>query len=190
MRDLEIRGAGNLLGTEQSGHIAAIGYELYCQLLEKAVRQLKKEPIPVAVDVDIRLPGRGYLPDEYLDDRRLKIDVYRRLARIETFQQLHEMQEEMIDRFGPLPDVVQDLFQRLELKLDAATWEISAVGCINDLLVFDYRNRARMQQLQSLKRSRLRITDEGKAFWPLEKEYEWTPDRLLKLAKKILRPDV
>ncbi len=190
MRDLEIRGAGNLLGTEQSGHIATIGYELYCQLLERAVRQLKKEPIPVSVDVDIRLPGRGYLPDEYVSDRRLKIDVYRRLARVESYQHLQDMQEELIDRFGPLPEVVRDLFQRLELKLDAATWEISSVSCIEKMLAFEYRNRARILQLQSLKRSRLRIVDDGRAFWPLDPDYEWTPDRLLKLAKKILRPDV
>lgn len=189
MRDLEIRGAGNLLGTEQSGHIAAIGYELYCQLLERAVRQLKKEPIPVAVDVDIRLPGRGFLPDDYVDDRRLKIDIYRRLARVETFRHLEEMQEELIDRFGPLPPPVVDLFQRLELKLDAAIWEISSVGVTEKFLFFEYRNRARMQQLHSMKRSRLRIVDDGRAFWPLEDGYDWTPERLLKLAKKILRPD-
>lgn len=189
MRDLEIRGAGNLLGTEQSGHIAAIGYELYCQLLERAVRQLKKEPIPIAVDVDIRLPGRGFLPDDYVEDRRLKIDIYRRLARVETFQHLIDMQEELIDRFGPLPPPVVDLFQRLELKLDAAIWEISSVGVTEKMLFFEYRNRARMQQLYSMKRSRLRIVDDGRAFWPLEDGYDWTPERLLKLAKKILRPD-
>ncbi len=189
MRDLEIRGAGNLLGTEQSGHIAAIGYELYCQLLERAVRQMKKEPLPMSVEVDVRLPGRGFLPDDYLEDRRLKIDVYRRLARVETYQQLVDMQEELIDRFGPLPPPVVDLFQRLELKLDAATWEISCVGLADKLLMFDYRNRARMQQLQGMKRSRLRIVDDGKAYWPLEDGYDWTPDRLLKLAKKVLRPE-
>ncbi|MDP1563461.1 MAG: transcription-repair coupling factor [Pirellulaceae bacterium] len=189
MRDLEIRGAGNLLGTEQSGHIAAIGYELYCQLLERAVRQLKKEPLPMSVEVDVRLPGRGFLPDDYVDDRRLKIDIYRRVARVETFRHLEEMQEELIDRFGPLPSPVVDLFQRLELKLDAAIWEISSVGISEKFLFFEYRNRARMQQLQAMKRSRLRIVDDGRAFWPLEDGYDWTPERLLKLAKKILRPE-
>jgi transcription-repair coupling factor (superfamily II helicase) len=99
------------------------------------------------------------------------------------------MQEELLDRFGPLPAPVTDLFQRLELKLDAATWEISAVGVVGKMLLLEYRNRARMQQLQALKRSRLRIVDNGQAFWPLEDGYDWTPERLLKLAKKILRPD-
>ena len=82
MRDLEIRGAGNLLGTQQSGHIAAVGYELYCQLLENAVRQLKQMPPKLSIDVDIALPGEAYLPADYVPDMRLKIDLYRRLSRI------------------------------------------------------------------------------------------------------------
>lgn len=189
MRDLEIRGAGNLLGTEQSGHIAAIGYELYCQLLERAVRQLKKEPQPISIDVDIQLPGRGYLPDDYLEDRRQKIDFYRRLTRIDNYSQIDELKEELIDRFGPIPDATEDLFRRIELKLDAAVWEITSVRSNAQFLVFDFANRKRMEQLRSMKRSRLRLTDNQQAFWPLDKDYQWTDERLLKLAKKILRPE-
>ena len=84
MRDLEIRGAGNILGTEQSGHIAAVGYEFYCELLEKTVRRLKKLPPKVVVDVNVDLPGEAYLPRRYVSDMRLKIDLYRRLARVGT----------------------------------------------------------------------------------------------------------
>ena len=78
MRDLEIRGAGNLLGTEQSGHIAAIGYEMYCELLESAVRKLQRLPPKLTIDVTIDLPGEAYLPQQYVPDMRLKIDLYRR----------------------------------------------------------------------------------------------------------------
>src|SRR6185503_12443442 len=81
MRDLEIRGAGNLLGTEQSGHIAAVGYELYCQLLENAVRSLQKLPQQLSLDVEIDLPLPAYLPADYVDDMRSKIDLYRRMSR-------------------------------------------------------------------------------------------------------------
>lgn len=190
MRDLEIRGAGNLLGTEQSGHIAAIGYELYCQLLERAVRQLKKEPQPISIDVDIQLPGRGFLPDDYVADRRQKIDFYRRLTRIEKYDQIEEFKEELRDRFGKIPEPTEDLFQRVELKLDAAVWEITAIRAIGGFMVFDFANHARIEQLRSMKRSRLRITDNGQAFWPLDKDYQWTEQRLLKLAKKILHPEV
>ena len=82
MRDLEIRGAGNILGTEQSGHIATIGYELYCDLLEQAVRRLKQLPPKTSIEVDVDLPGEGYIPRSYVPDMRLKIDLYRRLARV------------------------------------------------------------------------------------------------------------
>ena len=82
MRDLELRGAGNLLGTQQSGHIAAVGYELYCALLEKTVRELKQLPPRESVDVTIDLPVAAYFPEQYLPDMRTKIDLYRRLARI------------------------------------------------------------------------------------------------------------
>ena len=90
MRDLEIRGAGNLLGTQQSGHIAAVGYELYCQLLENAVRRLKQMPPKMSIDVDLALPGQAYLPPEYVPDMRLKIDLYRKLSRITSRQELEE----------------------------------------------------------------------------------------------------
>src|SRR5688572_19796673 len=77
MRDLEIRGAGNLLGVQQSGHIAAVGYELYCQLLENAVRQAQALSPKLSIDVDIDLPGAAHLPTDYVPDMRLKIDLYR-----------------------------------------------------------------------------------------------------------------
>ena len=75
MRDLEIRGAGNILGTEQSGHIAVVGYELYCSILEQAVRQLKRLPPKESIEVDVDLPGEGYIPRSYVPDMRLKIDL-------------------------------------------------------------------------------------------------------------------
>ena len=90
MRDLEIRGAGNILGAEQSGHIAAIGYELYCDLLEHAVRSLKQLPPRTSIEVDVDLPGEGYIPRSYVPDMRLKIDLYRRLARVSNLTELED----------------------------------------------------------------------------------------------------
>ena len=81
MRDLEIRGAGNLLGTQQSGHIATVGYELYCRLLEQAVRGMKALPPAEPPPVNVDLPGEAWLPRDYIPDLRAKIDVYRRLSR-------------------------------------------------------------------------------------------------------------
>src|SRR5213078_4475191 len=82
MRDLEIRGAGNILGTQQSGHIAAVGYELYCQLLENAVRSMKNMPVKTHQEVTIALPWPAILPRDYVPGQKQKIEVYRRLARL------------------------------------------------------------------------------------------------------------
>ena len=96
MRDLEIRGAGNLLGTQQSGHISTIGYELYCQLLEKAVRQLKHMPEKMSIGVEVDLPIAAFLPEDYVPDRRQKIDIYRRLTRLDKFGRIEELKLSLI----------------------------------------------------------------------------------------------
>ena len=101
MRDLEIRGAGNILGTQQSGHIAVVGYELYCDLLQQAVQHLKRQPPKQAIEVDVDLPGEGHIPRSYVPDMRLKIDLYRRLGRISSFDELRDLRSELRDRFGP-----------------------------------------------------------------------------------------
>ena len=141
MRDLEIRGAGNILGSEQSGHIAAVGYELYCQLLESAVRTLKQMPPKQSVEVEVDLPGAAYLPDEYVPDMRLKIDLYRRLSRVATHDDLVEFTAELKDRFGPLPDAAQRLIERAELRLEAAIWQIQTIQTEDDFVVFEYSHR-------------------------------------------------
>src|SRR5205807_8361683 len=103
LRDLEIRAAGNILRTQQSGHIAAVGYEMYCQLLENAVRDLKKQPRRTPLEVAIDLPWTAYLPRDYVEGQRARIEVYRRLARIRKLERLEEFRQELRDRFGPIP---------------------------------------------------------------------------------------
>ena len=95
MRDLEIRGAGNLLGSQQSGHIAAVGYELYCSLLEDAVRQAQNLPPKLSADVDIDLPVEACLPPDYVADLRHKIDLYRRIGKIDHIDQIREIDARM-----------------------------------------------------------------------------------------------
>ncbi len=91
MRDLELRGAGNILGTQQSGHIATVGYELYCELLELAVRKLKQLPPKVSLDISIDLPCEAYIPRTYVPDMRLKIDLYRRFARVASNEEWEDL---------------------------------------------------------------------------------------------------
>ncbi len=187
MRDLEIRGAGNLLGTQQSGHIAAVGYELYCELLEAAVRQLKHLPPPMTADVHVNLPGVAYFPANYVPDLRFKIDLYRRLVRVNSADQLTEFRQELLDRFGPPPPPVLRLLELAELRLDAAVWQISAIYVEDQYLVFRFTDRRRIEQLSRLGRNRLRIVDSANAYLPAEQQVS-DPQQILDLAKSVLRP--
>ncbi len=186
MRDLEIRGAGNLLGTQQSGHIAAIGYELYCQLLENAVRHLKKEPPKMRIEVDIDLPLSAYFPDSYIPDRRQKIDVYRRLTRLERFDQINEFKQELEDRFGPIPKPGLRLLAVSTLKLEATVWQIRSVFIEDKYLGFRFSDRQRFEQLAKQKKGILRIVDQDTAYVTL-KSTAIPPDKMLALVKSILQ---
>ena len=187
MRDLEIRGAGNLLGTQQSGHIAAVGYELYCQLLESAVRHLQKKPPKISLDVDIDLPGEAFLPDDYVPDMRLKIDLYRRMSRVENYDQVSDLRIELRDRFGPLPAPVEHLLALTELKMDAAVWQVNGIFVEDRFVVFKYANPGRIEQLAKLHKKALRVVDGQSAYWPLP-QLQMHGAALLALAKKVLRP--
>jgi transcription-repair coupling factor (superfamily II helicase) len=187
MRDLEIRGAGNLLGTQQSGHIAAVGYELYCQLLENAVRALKKMPPRITQVVDVNLPGDAFLPADYIPDLRLKIDLYRRLTRVTRFDDLDDFRAELIDRFGPPPPPVERLLSLAELKLDAVVWQINSVSIEQEFIVLKYDSRQRIEQLARMRRGQVRVVDDMSAYVPIPKGF-MAPDKLLGLAKSVLRP--
>jgi transcription-repair coupling factor (superfamily II helicase) len=120
MRDLEIRGAGNLLGDEQSGHVAALGFELYVELLAEAVAELSGERRVVARPVRIDARVDAYVPADYIASEALKIDLHRRLALTESEDELRQLQAATEDRFGPLPEPVENLFLIQEAKLKLA----------------------------------------------------------------------
>jgi transcription-repair coupling factor (superfamily II helicase) len=115
-RDLEIRGAGNLLGAQQSGHIASVGFQLYCQILEEAIRTTRGEAVPVRVDPELRLEIQGYLPPEYVDSEAQRLELYQRLAAVEDETALTALCRELQDRFGPMPQAVQRLVAVVEIK--------------------------------------------------------------------------
>jgi transcription-repair coupling factor (superfamily II helicase) len=165
MRDLEIRGAGNLLGTQQSGHIAAIGYELYCQLLGNAVRELTHQAPKLSVEVDIDIPMIGTLPIDYVPELRQRIDIYRRISRLSEIGEIDDMKDELADRFGRLPPEVECLFEVAELKIDASLWFVKALQAQDNYLVLTYANRQRIEHLAKLHDRRLRIVDSQKAYW-------------------------
>jgi len=188
MRDLEIRGAGNLLGTQQSGHIATIGYELYCQLLENAVRHLKHMPAKLSIHVEVDLPVAAFLPDSYVIDRRQKIDLYRRLTRLERFDQIEELRSELLDRFGKIPPPVRRLLALSELKLEAAVYQILSISMEDKYLTFKFQDRNRFSQLSKI-RPIIRIIDDQTAMVTL-KEGKIAPTKMLALVKSLLQPAI
>jgi transcription-repair coupling factor (superfamily II helicase) len=120
MRDLEIRGAGDLLGAEQSGHVAALGFELYVEMLAEAVAELSGQRRAVARPVRIDARVDAYIPASYIGSEALKIDLHRRLALVESEDELRELQAATEDRYGPLPGPVENLFAIQEAKLKLA----------------------------------------------------------------------
>ncbi len=120
LRDLEIRGAGNLLGVQQSGHIAAVGYEMYCSLLENAVRRVRGEPVARSLDCTVDLPAAAALPESWVRDPRERLAVYRRFARARTEEEVVEAEADLRDRWGALPAEVAGLGDLARLRVAAA----------------------------------------------------------------------
>jgi transcription-repair coupling factor (superfamily II helicase) len=109
MRDLEIRGAGNLLGESQSGHIAAVGYDLYCQMVTEAVAEMKGEPIKPPAEIKLDVPTDAYLPPDYVTKEELRLEAYRRLADVTSRADVDDIRAEWEDRYGPLPEPAEAL---------------------------------------------------------------------------------
>ena len=133
LKDLEIRGAGNLLGGEQSGHIAEVGFDLYMRMVADAVDEFKSgyfEDKPKKQDCKIELPLDAHLPTDYVDSERLRLDIYRRLADAASYEVLTEIEEELIDRFGPLPMPAKELIAVASLRLLAKNLEIADISMV------------------------------------------------------------
>ena len=186
MRDLEIRGAGNILGTEQSGHIAVVGYELYCSLLQQAVHLLKRQPIKQAIEVDVDLPGEGHIPRSYVPDMRLKIDLYRRLGRISSMDELRDLRNELQDRFGAPPPLVEHLLWLAELRIVAHSWRIESIHVEPPYVVFRYRSARLIRELAAQSGGKLRVVDNQSAYLPLEGDKE-SPESIRRQVKSLLQ---
>ena len=145
MRDLEIRGAGNLLGAQQHGHMAAVGYDLYCKMLNEAVKEQKGEISPeaeyeTAIDLDVD----AFIPERYIRNEAQKLDVYKRIAGIENEEEYDDMLEELMDRFGELPRSVQNLLAIANLKALAHRAYVTEVAQKGDVIRFTMFERAKV----------------------------------------------
>ena len=144
MRDLEIRGAGNLLGAEQSGHMEAVGYDLYCKLLQEAVREEKgvEEKRPFHTTIDI--PADAYIPSDYIGSENQKMDLYKRIAGIETQEEAEEMTDELIDRFGDPPESAVNLIRIARLRVLAHEVYLTEVAAKEKAITFRFYDRAKI----------------------------------------------
>jgi transcription-repair coupling factor (superfamily II helicase) len=150
MRDLEIRGAGNMLGEAQSGHIAAVGYDLYCQLVTEAVSEMKGEDVPPIVpELKLDVATNAYLPTDYVSKEESRLDAYRRLAAVTKQSDVADIRDEWIDRYGPLPEAALALIRVGELRA-----ECHRIG-LRELVVADGRARLLPVSLKASQQMRL-----------------------------------
>lgn len=146
MRDLEIRGAGNVLGVEQSGHMLSVGYELYCKLVDEAVRELKAEREGVELkpeiesNTEVNLNVSAYIPEEYITDEMLRLDMYKRIASVTSLDEQIEVSEELLDRFGEVPEEVGNLLDIALLHNRASKLGVSKIVLQRDELIFIFEN--------------------------------------------------
>jgi len=128
MRDLEIRGAGNLLGPEQHGHMEAVGYDMYCKLLEEAVNELKGKPAEAEIETAVDLNVDAYIPEAYIRNHNQRIEIYKKIAAIQSLQDSYDVEEEIEDRYGDLPQPVRNLLEIAYIKSLANDLKITEIS--------------------------------------------------------------
>jgi transcription-repair coupling factor (superfamily II helicase) len=161
--DLEIRGGGNLLGKEQSGHIDAVGFDLYMQMLEQAVHELKGEPVPEEFEPNLQLQVSAYIPDDYVGDVAHRLVLYKRLTASTQVGDLAQLHGELVDRYGAPPEPVERLFEVMEIRLLAKALRVAAIQVRPTAVAFGFDVKtlpaqAGLQALIDQYRTRLRFT--------------------------------
>ncbi len=167
MRDLEIRGAGDLLGTRQHGHIAAVGFDLYCRLLAQAVQNLKEEPegeapsplsAPLAPSISIDLPLPAFIPRDYVPHPPLRLRLYRRMAGLVSLDDIEDMEQELQDRFGNLPEATANLLYQLRLKSLALRAEVRGISVREGQIVISTDRDLEREQLRRRLSKRVQVS--------------------------------
>lgn len=146
MRDLEIRGAGNILGSQQHGHMAVIGYDLYVKMLNDAIRKVKGEPIIEDLEVEIDLSVNAYIPDYYIEDELIKLEMYKKIACIENLDDLGEVKNELEDRFSDIPRPVETLLNIAYIKSLCKKLKIEKVRQVKDEIILEPLTRYKTRE--------------------------------------------
>jgi len=170
--DLELRGAGNMLGGEQSGHIEAIGFELYTQMLERAVREMKGEAAPDEAETQLNLGLNIRIPADYVPEENQRLQMYKRVARVETESQLTDVAAELQDRYGPPPPAVRNLLDYASLKLLCMKVGVNAIERKRDSVTLKFQQKAAVDPEQLAR------------FVSAQRGAQFTPDGMLKFVLK------
>jgi transcription-repair coupling factor (superfamily II helicase) len=186
MRDLEIRGAGNILGAEQSGHIATVGYELYCQLLEEAVNRLRGQQRPARRDAHVELGLDAYIPKSYVPSDRQRMEVYRQLGRCGAREDIEQLRTDLADAYGPIPPVVDVLLDQAEIRLLAGELGIESVILMDSDVVFTVSSYQSIKELFDGVAGSVRLADERTVHWRPPPPY-LAPTTLVPILLKRLR---
>ena len=187
LRDLEIRGAGNILGPEQSGHINTVGYELFCRLLSDAVRRLKKEPVEKDLLTVVDIGFSTYIPRNYIPADSQRMNIYRQIASAKTVEDLGRITEQLADMFGPVCDDVQSLIDIAEIRILAGGYDIRSITVSGKDLVFSFGPEAGKDPAKIFAKSPgiVRIPDPATVHIRLDEKY-FQPNTLLAVLRKIL----
>jgi transcription-repair coupling factor (superfamily II helicase) len=177
MHDLKIRGGGNILGFAQSGHITAVGYELYMKLIEEAVAELKGEAWHETVNPEINVKISAYLPSDYVIDTDVRLSLYRRLSLLREKHELAKIKEEIHDRFGPVPEPVRHLFDLMSLRLLMKDLGISRLDVGGDALTLTFSHSSPVDPAALIRL----VSDRPR-------QYQFLSDRKLKLHLGPLDP--
>jgi len=188
LRDLEIRGAGNILGFEQSGHIDAVGYELYCRLLAMSVQKLQGKEEPPRPFTHLELNINNNIPVSYISSPRQRMDVYRRLVTCTTAEDLQRLEKDLLDLCGKPPKSVQDLIQLAEIKILASNRSIRSIVQKDPDLIFTLGDNASLANIFYHTPGVIRVPDQKTIHMRLGKRYFETPSTILATLRKILTP--
>lgn len=193
MRDLELRGAGNILGEAQSGHIESIGYELYCKEIDRAVRKLKGEAVAEArSDISIELPVRASIPASYIAEESLRLQAYKKIAGIMDKADAKDVMDELADRYGELPSEARDLIKIAEIRAHAEKIGAANISAKDRIISIRFTDMSKLHPYAVVMTSAefgddLRLTSGKRSFIELKTRNASDPGRLLELMRALIR---
>ena len=185
MRDLEIRGAGNILGKQQSGHIAAVGYEMYCRLLDQTIRRMKNEPDLTPAPVHLDLDVAAHIPPHYISSERSRIEIYRRIVACGAIADLTQLEQDLSDTFGAFPKQVQRLLELAEIRVLARQFGIVSISRRPPDIVFAIEHLSRAEPVFTDAPGSVRMPDPKTIHLRLTPAY-LEPDTLIPVLRNML----